>query len=186
MNGFEWNKIFAAVLLAGLVTMFGGFVARELVHSEKLEKNAYVVEGVAAENMPTAATGAGNGPTGPAPIAPLLAKADPAAGQKIARQCQACHGFEEGGPNKVGPNLYGIVGNSHAHKEDFSYSAGMAALHGQPWTYDALNDFLYSPKDAVKGTKMTFAGVKNDQDRANLIAWLRTISPSAPPLPAAE
>ena len=182
MNGFEWNKIFAAVLLAGLVTMFGGFVARELVEPEKLEKNAYVVEGVAMENMPTAAAG----PTGPAPIAPLLAKADPAAGQKIARQCQACHGFEEGGPNKVGPNLYGIVGNIHAHKDDFTYSTGMAALHGKPWDYDALNEFLYSPKDTVKGTKMTFAGVKNDQDRANLIAWLRTISPSAPPLPKAE
>lgn len=178
MNGFEWNKIFAAVLLAGLVTMFGGFVARELVVHEHLEKNAYVVEGVAAETSTATAA-----PAGPGDIKPLLAKADAVAGQKVARACQACHDFSEGGPNKVGPNLYGIVGNVHAHKDDFSYSAGMTALHGEKWDYDALNQFLYSPKDAVKGTKMTFAGVKNDQDRANLIAWLKTISPNAPPLP---
>lgn len=181
MNGFEWNKIFAAILLAGLIAMLSGFIATHLVHPEALEKNAYVVAGVEQAASETASAAAA--PTGPAPIAPLLAKADAAAGQKIARACQACHGFEKDGPNKVGPNLYGIVGGVHAHKEDFSYSAGMTALKGKPWTYDALNEFLYSPKDAVKGTKMTFAGVKNDQDRANLIAWLRTLSDSPVPLP---
>ena len=160
--------------------MFGGFLARELVPHETLEKNVYVVEGVpAAQDMPTSTAAAG-----PAPIGPLLAKADPAAGQKIARACQACHSFEEGGANKVGPNLYGIVGNIHAHKDDYSYSSAMMAMKGQPWSYDALNTFLYGPQAAMKGTKMTYAGVKNDQDRANLIAWLKTISPNAPALPA--
>lgn len=180
MNGFEWNKIFAAILSAALITMLAGFAAHHLVHPETLEKNVYVVPGVelAAENP-----GAAAAPSGPGPITGLLAKADPAAGQKIARACQACHSFERGGANKVGPNLYGIVGNIHDHKDDFTYSAGMTALKGQKWDYDALNVFLYSPRDAVKGTKMTFAGVKNDQDRANLIAWLRTLSDKPEPLP---
>lgn len=180
MNGFEWNKIFAAVLVAGLVTMMAGFIAGNLVHPEHTEKVAYTVEGVEAADAPAGAAAA---PAGPGDIAPLLAAADTAAGQKIARACQACHSFEKGGANKVGPNLYGIVGNNHAHAEGFSYSAGMAAMHDKKWSYDELNHFLYSPKEYVKGTKMTFAGVKNDQDRANLIAWLRTLSDSPEKLP---
>ena len=118
----------------------------------------------------------------PAPIAPLLASADPAAGQATARVCLSCHTFEKGAPAKVGPNLWGIVGAPHAHAQGFAYSKAIAGKQG-PWTYEELNHFLYSPKDYAPGTKMSFAGLRKDKDRANVIAFLRTLSDSPEPLP---
>jgi cytochrome c len=116
-------------------------------------------------------------------IAALLASADPAAGEKIAKRCAACHTFTADGANKVGPNLWGIIGASHAHKEGFKYSDAMTALQGQPWTYEALDAYLASPKDAIPGNKMAFAGLKKPEDRAALIVYLRTLSESPQPLP---
>jgi len=179
MNGFEFNKLFAAILVAMLVAMLAGFVARKAVHSEHLAKNAYVVEGVAASSsaMPEMAM-----PAGPGPIAPLLAKASAEAGQKTARVCGTCHSFGKGEPAKIGPNLYDIVGAKHAHMAGFDYSDAMKSMAGT-WTFEELNEFLYNPRAHVPGTKMTFAGIKNDQDRANVIAWLRTLSDNPVPLP---
>src|SRR5271170_6766339 len=157
MNGFELNKIIAAVLLAVLVAMFSGFLAKELVEPEKLAKNAYVVEGVGQEPTATAAA-----PAGPPKIEPFLAKADVAAGEKTARVCGTCHSFGKGEPAKIGPNLYGIIGSKHGHMEGFSYSDAMKAMPGD-WAADELNEFLYSPRTHVPGTKMTFAGLTNDQ-----------------------
>jgi cytochrome c len=119
---------------------------------------------------------------GPAPIAPLLASADPAAGEKAAKACASCHSFEKGGAAKVGPNLWGVVGNKHGHMEGFAYSSAITGKEGN-WDYEALNQFLANPKGYAPGTKMTFAGVKKDQERANIIAWLRNQSDSPPPLP---
>lgn len=119
----------------------------------------------------------------PEPITALLGNADVAAGEKLSHTCATCHNFEKGGPNKIGPNLWGIVGNVHAHLDSFNYSDAMKAKHGEKWDYDALNQFIYSPKTAVPGTKMPYAGMKNTQDRANLIAWLRTLSDNPQPLP---
>ncbi|MBX6324253.1 MAG: cytochrome c family protein, partial [Rhodospirillaceae bacterium] len=116
-------------------------------------------------------------------IATLLQSADPTEGQKVAKKCAVCHTFEKGAPNKVGPNLYGVVGGPHAHKEDFKYSEAMSKLHDQPWTYEALDAFLTSPKDAVPGTKMAFPGLRKPEERAAVIAYLRTLSDSPPPLP---
>jgi cytochrome c len=178
MNGFELNKLIAAILLAVLVAMFAGFLAKEWVEPEKLEKNAYVVEGVGQE--PTATTAAA--PAGPAKIEPFLAKADIAAGEKTARVCGTCHTFGKGEAAKIGPNLYGIVGSKHAHMDGYSYSDAMKAMAGN-WDVDELNEFLFSPRTHVPGTKMSFAGIKNDQDRANVIAWLNTLSDSPQPLP---
>ncbi len=181
MNGFEFNKLMAAILVALLVAMLSGFFAKKLVEPEKLEKNAYVVEGVGRRRssaLPTAGA-----PTGPAPIEPLLAKADVAAGQKTGRVCGTCHSFGKGEAAKIGPNLYGIVGAKHAHMDGFNYSDALKAMADKTWTFDELNEFLYNPRGHVPGTKMTFAGIKNDQDRANVIAWLKTLSDSPQPLP---
>jgi len=178
MNGFELNKLIAAVLLAMLVAMVTGFIAHKFVSPAKLAKNVYVVEGVAA---PTADAGAA--PKGPPPIEPLLAKADAAAGQKYGRVCGTCHSFGKGEGAMIGPNLYGVVGGPHAHMEGFDYSDAMKALKDKKWTFDELNEFLFNPRAHIPGTKMTFAGIKNDQDRANVIAWLRTVSDSPVPLP---
>ena len=121
-------------------------------------------------------------PSGPAPIGPLLASADPAAGQAASKACAACHSFDKGGANKVGPNLYGIVGAKHGHIDGFAYSDAIKGKAG-PWNYDELNKFLYDPKAYAPGTKMTFAGLKKDQERANVIAYLRSLSDNPAPLP---
>jgi cytochrome c len=180
MNGFEWNKIIAAVLVALLVAMLSSFISRKIVSVEMPKKNAYVVEGV---GQPAPAAGAAAAaPAGPAPIGPLLAKASVDAGAKTARVCATCHSFGKGEPAKIGPNLYGVVGNVHAHMQGFDYSDAMKAMAGHPWSFEELNQFLFSPRDHIPGTKMTFAGIKNDQDRANVIAWLNTQSDKPLPL----
>jgi cytochrome c len=178
MNGFELNKIIAAILFALLIAMVSGFLAKEIMTPEKLAKNVYVVEGVG--EAPAAATSAA--PAGPPKIEPFLAKADVAAGEKYARVCGTCHTFGKGEGAKIGPNLYGIIGAKHAHMEGFNYSDAMKAMPGN-WDADELNEFLFNPRAHVPGTKMTFAGIKGDQDRANVIAWLYTLSDSPKPLP---
>jgi cytochrome c len=116
-------------------------------------------------------------------VAPLLAKASAENGQAIAKKCMACHDFTKGGPNKVGPNLWGIVGNKVAHLGDgFAYSDAMKN-HGGTWDYDNLNDFIAHPNVHIKGTKMAFAGLKKPEERADVLAWLRQQADSPVPLP---
>ena len=172
MNGFEFNKVLAAILLAMLIAMVTGFIAHKAVAPEKLAKNVYVVEGVPAAGD---SSGAAAAPKGPAPIEPLMAKASVEAGQKYARVCGTCHSFGKGEAAMIGPNLYGVVGGPHAHMAGYDYSDAMKAMHDKQWTVDELNEFLYNPRAHIPGTKMTFAGIKNDQDRANVIAWLKTL-----------
>ena len=105
-------------------------------------------------------------------------------GRAVAnRICAACHSFNEGGRNAVGPNLYGVVGGPHAHREDFNYSAGMKGLHDKTWDYEALNAFLNKPAAAVPGTRMAFAGLNQAKQRADVIAYLRSLSANPVPLP---
>jgi cytochrome c len=197
MNSFEFNKIFAAVLVAGIVAMLGGFIAGKVVHPNLSGEDAVPIEGIASVGG-----GAAAGPKGPEPIMALIAAADIAKGEKLSKACAACHSFDQGGPNKVGPNLYAVMGGPLAHIAGFEYSAALKE-HGGKWDYDAMNHFLYKPKDYIKGTKMNYAGLKKPEDRAALIAWLRTqgssgyalptdaqiaaeIAALAPPAPAAE
>jgi cytochrome c len=119
------------------------------------------------------------------PLPELLAKADPAKGEASAKKCQACHDFSKGGPNKVGPNLWGVVGRPVASHEGFNYSAALKAKGGN-WTYEDINHFITNPKNYVPGTLMAFAGDPNPEDRANILAYLRTLSDSPVPFPAAQ
>jgi cytochrome c len=172
------NKVAAAVLSAGLLAMITGFIAHQLYHPEMPEKPAYVI----AEGVQAASTQTASAPAGPQPITPLLANASVENGQKVAKKCASCHTFEKGGANKIGPNLWNVVGSKPAHTEGYSYSGAMQS-NDKEWDYEALSEFLYNPRDFVKGTKMTFAGLKKDQDRADVIAYLRTLSDSPKPLP---
>src|SRR5690606_15146679 len=122
------------------------------------------------------------------PIAELLASADPQAGAGVFRRCEACHSSGKGEPAKVGPNLWNVVGGPIGHMEGFGYSPAMQERHaaGDTWTYENLDHFLTKPSGFIPGTKMTFAGLPKPEDRANVIAYLRTLSDNPPPLPTPQ
>ncbi len=174
----EVNKLVASVLVAGLVVMAISVGVDEFWRENTPEATVYPVpEG--AEPAATDETIAEDmGPT----VIGLLAMADTAAGQKVAKKCNACHDLAKGGPNKVGPNLWGIVGAAVAGREGYKYSGALAGLGGD-WTYEALDAFLTKPKDFAPGTKMSFAGIKKPGDRANIIAFLRMLSDNPMALP---
>ncbi|MGF1631542.1 MAG: c-type cytochrome [Kiloniellaceae bacterium] len=180
-SSLESNKIAAAVLTAGVVAMLSGFVAELLYHPRVvLEENSYVI----AATESTGASDAAAEEVVLEPIAPLLAEADAAAGETLAaRQCAACHTFDEGGANKVGPNLYDVVQQAIANDAGFSYSSGLSGHAGETWTYENLNAFLHSPRNFAPGTKMSFRGFSKAQDIANVVAYLRTLSGSPAALP---
>jgi len=178
----ELNKIAASVLTAGVVAMGTGFVANLLVHPEVPEEPVYQVAMQASDG--------GQGqqpeqPSGPQPIQPLLADADTEAGRQAMRACGACHSFEKGGANKVGPNLYGVVGNEIASHDGFGYSNALSEKEGE-WTYEKLNAFLHNPSEWAPGTNMSYPGIKEVQKRANVIAWLRQNDDDPMALPTEE
>ena len=179
MNSFEFNKIAGAVLGTALLVFGINELAGIVYHREAPEKPGFAVE------VAEAATEAAPAEAAPAvSLGTLLASADATKGQAVFKACAACHDASQGGPNKVGPNLWGIVGRMHGVHEGFAYSEAMAALKDKPWDYAALNEFLLAPKQAIPGTKMAFGGVKKDADRANLLAYLATLSDSPVPFPA--
>jgi cytochrome c len=174
MSSFEFNKLAASLLVALIVAMVTGLVAEELVHPKHLETAAYPIAG--GEAAPAEATAAA--PEKPAPIpAELWAKADPAKGADIAKKCAACHNFDKGGANKVGPNLYGVLNGPRAHEASFSYSDAMKKLGGT-WAPQEVAAFIFNPKAYLAGTKMGFAGLPKPEDRADVIAFLNKQSDS--------
>jgi cytochrome c len=175
---FEMNKIIASVLVAAIIAMVSGIIADGLVRPTMLTKNVYQIAGAA----PTESKEAAAAPAGPEPIGPLLASASADAGKTVSQKCTACHTFDKGGANRVGPNLYGIIDEPIAEgRGGFSFSDALKAKKGT-WTVDELNDWLANPQAFAKGTKMTFAGLPKAKDRADLIAYLNSLSDSPKPL----
>ncbi len=181
MDSFEFNKIAMAVLGTLFFILSVSFMSDALFHSSVPQNAGYVIE--AEDDHGGGGEAVASGPKYE-PIADLLATADLAAGERVAKKCAACHTFDKGGKNKVGPALFGIVNKPMANADGFSYSAALRDYGaGKQWTYDELNGFLWKPKSYIKGTSMGFAGVKKVADRANLVGYLRSLADTPAPLP---
>ena len=180
MNFFDLNKILGAVLATCLVLLALNIGASALFAPEKPAKPGYQI----AVKDDHGGAPAGAAKEASEPIETLLAKASVEKGQATAKQCVACHTFEKGGPNRVGPNLWNIVGRAKASVAGFNFSAAMKAKGGN-WTYEELSAFLANPRGAVPGTNMSFAGLSRDQQRADVIGYLRSLADTPQPLPTA-
>lgn len=180
MNSFELNKVLGAILATCLLLLALNIGAGALFAPEKPAKPGYQIA-VKEEHAGTK----GAAKAASEPIETLLAKASVEKGQATAKQCQACHTFEKGGPNRVGPNLWGIVGSGRGEgRGGFNFSAAMKAKGGT-WTFEELNKFLTNPRGYIPGTAMSFAGLSRDQQRADVIAYLDTLADNPVPLPKA-
>jgi cytochrome c len=180
MNSFELNKILGAILGTCLITLALSITAGAIFAPEKPAKPGYEIA------VKEEAGGEKAGAKEPeVPVETLLASASVEKGQQIAKQCQACHTFEKGGPNRVGPNLWNIVGSQRGEaRGGFNFSAAMKAKGGT-WTFDELFRFLANPRGYIPGTNMTFAGLSRGQQRADVIDFLHTLSDSPLALPKA-
>ncbi|TAM99311.1 MAG: cytochrome c family protein [Rhizobiaceae bacterium] len=183
MDSFEYNKMIGALLGTIFVVFTIALLSDAIFSSPKPEK-----EGFAIKAEETAAATAAK-PAAPVEIGPLLAKADAKKGEQIFHRCEACHDGTKGGPNKVGPNLWGVVGRPIASHPGFSYSAGMKKFSDESkkhWTYQLISEFITQPRKEVPGTAMGFAGLDDAQERADVISFLRTLSDNPEPLPSPE
>ena len=169
------NTIAGWVLFAGIVALGGSLFAGEVFKAERPETMAYPIAGVEAE---------GEGGEAQQPIEFYLATADTAAGEQVFKKCQACHTVDKGGANGLGPNLWGNMGKPHGHVAGFAYSDALKGVPGA-WDWTSMSEWLANPKKYAPGTKMTFAGLSDPQDRANVIAFLNSKSDAPLPLPAA-
>ena len=171
----RFNTIAGWVLIAGIVALGASVVTSEVFHSERPEEMGFPIEGLAVE---------GDGSAAEQPIEVYLAKADVAKGQQIFNKCAACHTITKGGPNGLGPNLWDVLGEPVGKGKGFDFSDALEKKGGT-WNFHNLSDWLSSPREFAPGTKMTFAGLGNPQDRANLIAYLNQQDPGPLPLPTA-
>jgi cytochrome c len=172
----RFNTIAGWVLFAGIVALGTSIVAGEMFHSERPETMGYPIAGVAQEGE--------GGAAAEQPIEAYLAKADPAKGQQVFNKCAACHNADKGGANQLGPNLWNVIGEPIGQGKGFAFSDALSKKGGT-WNWDNLSQWLTSPRAFAPGTKMTFAGLGNPEDRANVIAFLNQHSDAPKPLPAA-
>jgi cytochrome c len=179
MNSFELNKILGAILGTCLITLALNIGAGALFAPEKPAKPGYAIAVKGGEH------GEQKEAVKAEPLPVRLAKASIDKGKSTSKQCQACHTFDKGGPNRVGPNLWGIVDRARASHAGFNYSSAMKAKGGK-WTLDELDKFIDDPRGDISGTNMTFAGIKNAQQRADVIDFLHSLSDNPAPLPKPE
>ena len=179
MDSFEINKIVAAVLLVALLVIGIGKLSNVIFYVEKPEKPGYAVE-VQQASTSTTATATAEDKT--VDIAALMALGDVNAGEKIFKKCAACHSINQGGANKIGPALYNVVGRKIGSVADYKYSNAFVE-YGKEWNFEELNGFLTKPSKWIKGTKMAYAGLRKEEDRASIIKYLNQNSDSPLPLP---
>ena len=180
MDSFEWNKVFGAILSCAFVVMGLTFIADSIFAAHPPKNEGYALEGSTETYTATTAKADIKAES----ANEMMEDMELAHGAKIAKKCTACHTFEPNGKSKVGPALYDIVNRPVANIADFKYSKAMREFaQGKIWDYDQLNEFVFKPKNLVKGTSMGFAGVKKVEDRAALLLYLRSLSDNPAPLP---
>jgi cytochrome c len=171
---FEVNKILGSLLTALIIGIVAGLLSHVLVPTPTVEKPGYPI---AVKEAPVTVAEA-PADDKPIPVTPeMFAKADPAKGEDIARKCAQCHNWEKGGPNKIGPNLYNVIGRARATAPGFSYSDALKKLGGN-WAPQDIANFIFKPSAYAPGTKMTFAGLPKPEDRADVLAFLNKQSDS--------
>ena len=175
MNGFELNKIVAAILVTVVVVFGINKFTDVLFHVNKPNQSAYKVEVVTASNTGTSSEQSVN-------IAELLAMGSIEHGEKVFKKCSACHMIADGGKNLIGPNLWSIIGAKTAAVSDYKYSKALAN-YGKEWTFEEMNGFLIKPSKHIKGTKMAFAGLRSEKDRASVILYLNSKGDNPLPTP---
>ena len=181
MDSFEINKIIAAVLLTALIVIGLGKFTDILFYVEKPKESAYKVEGLETSVAQTSSNSVIK-EVEKVDIGQLLALGDLVHGEKIFKKCSACHMIASGGKNMIGPNLWSVIGRTAGSVSDYKYSKAMVA-YGKEWTFEEMNSYLIKPQAYVKGTKMAFAGLRKEKDRASVILFMNSKSSSPKPLP---
>ena len=182
MDSFELNKIIAAVLLTALIIIGIGKFTDILFHVEKPKESAYKIEGLEIVSASTSSSDKETKVVEAVDIKALLAMGDLGHGEKVFKKCSACHMIASGGKNMIGPNLWSVIGRTAGSVSDYKYSKAMLA-YGKEWTFEEMNSYLIKPQAYVKGTKMAFAGLRKEKDRASVILFMNSKSSSPKPLP---
>ena len=179
MDSFELNKIIAAVLMVALLVIGIGKISNLIFHVEKPKTPGYAVE---VDNVVSATSVSSGVAKEQVDISALMAMGDVISGEKIFKKCAACHSIVKGGKNNIGPALYNVVGRKTGVINDYKYSKALAS-YDKEWTFEELNGYLIKPAKWIKGTKMAFAGLRKEKDRASVIKYLNQNSDNPLPLP---